>query len=449
MQTERIELLRAPVVPTNWRLMLHVAAAIIVFIFVVLGGWSAVARLDSAVVAAGVVALESNRKTIQHLEGGIVREILIRDGDVVYQGDTLLRLDPTRNEAVDVGFRQQLAIANALQARLVAQRDFADRVDFPPDVLALKNDPLIANAIHDNQAQFDNRLQGLLHGKEVLEAQIAQARDDIRQAKLDQQTAQQQVDSIGIELPNLRALLAKGLTALPRVTTLERQLIQMKGQFESARISETKAIEKVAEMQARVDQLKQDYRQEAANALPDVRKTISDAKQQLIVASDALRRIEIKAPVTGTVQQLKIFTIGGVIRPGDPILDIVPASDTLVVRARVMPVDVDRILPGENVEIRVPQFIKFELQPLMGTVRSISHDSIVDAPTAASAQPLPAQPYFAVEVAVDRASIPPAIRDRLTAGMMVDTIIRTHERTVLSYLVAPLRDRLAKSLRER
>lgn len=446
METERIEALRAPTAPTNWRSMLHVAAGIIVFTFVVLGGWSAFARLDSAVVAEGAVALESNRKTIQHLEGGIVREILARDGDMVQQGDTLLRLDPTRNEAADVGFRQQLAIANALQARLVAQRDFADHVDFPPDVLALKSDPLIANAIHDNQAQFDNRLQGLLHGKEVLEQQIAQARDDIRQAKLDQQTAQQQVDSIGVELPNLQTLLAKGLIALPRVTTLERQLIQVKGQLESARISETKATEKVAEMRARADQLKQDYRQEAANALPDVRKTISDARQQLTVASDALQRIDIKAPVTGTVQQLKIFTIGGVIRPGDPILDIVPASDTLVVRARVMPIDVDRILPGESVEIRVPQFIKFELQPLMGKVRSISRDSLVDASAPPAA---PAQPYFAVEVAVDRSSIPQEMRDRLTAGMVVDTIIRTHERTVLSYLVAPLRNRLAKSMRER
>ena len=174
-------------------------------------------------------------------------------------------------------------------------------------------------------------------------------------------------------------------------------------------------------MQARIDQLKQDYRQEAANALPDVRKVISDAKQQLMIAGDALQRIEIKAPVTGTVQQLKIFTIGGVIKPGDPILDIVPLSDTLVVRAKVLPIDVDRILTGEAVEIRIPQFMQFELRPIEGVVRSISRDSIVDAATSAG----PSQPYFAVEVAVDRAAIPEEIRDRMVAGMTVDTIIRT------------------------
>lgn len=445
VDAERIELLPAPIAPTDWRAMVWFAAGAIVFTFVVLGGWSAVARLDSAVVADGTVEVESNRKTIQHLEGGIVREILVRDGDLVHQGDTLMRLDPTRDAATDKGFRQQLAIASALQARLLAQRDLVDTIKFPPEVTDHRDDPLIANAIRDNQSQFDNRRESLQRGSEVIDQQIAQARDEIRQGLLDEKTARQQIDSINVELPNLRMLLERGMVALPRVTTLERQLIQFQSQYEGAEISMTKAKEKVAELQARMEQLKQDYRQEAANALPDVRKTISDARQQLIIANDALQRVEIKAPVTGTVQQLKMFTIGGVIKPGDPILDIVPTSDTLVVRAKVMPVDVDRILTGESVEVRVPQFMKFELKPLMGTVRSISRDSIVDAPGSNGPPPT----YFAVEVAIDRASIPEALRDRVMAGMTVDTIIRTQERTVLSYLIAPLRNRLAKSMRER
>jgi HlyD family type I secretion membrane fusion protein len=445
MEAERIELMPAPIASTDWRRMLHVAAGVIVFTFVFLGGWSAVAHIDSAVIADGAIAVESNRKTVQHLEGGIVREIVVRDGDVVQQGDTLLRLDPTRDAATDKGFRQQLAIASAQQARLMAQRDMTDKIAFPPEVTEFKDDPLIVNAIHDNQSQFDHRRESLLRGSEVIGQQLAQAKDEIRQADLDEKTAQQQIDSIGIELPNLKMLLEKGLVALPRVTTLERQLIQVQGQFEGAQINKTKAKEKVAEFQARIDQLKQDYRQEAANALPDVRKTISDARQQLIIANDALQRIEIKAPVTGTVQQLKMFTVGGVIKPGDPILDIVPLSDTLVVRAKILPIDVDRILTGEIVEIRVPQFMKFELKPIMGSVRSISRDSITDAPTSGGAP----QPYYAVEVAVDRNKIPPDVRDRMIAGMTVDAIVRTQSRTVLSYLVAPLTSRLSKSLRER
>jgi HlyD family type I secretion membrane fusion protein len=445
MEAERIELLPAPAASTDCRAMLAAATGLIVFTFVVLGGWSAVAHIDSAVVADGTVAVESNRKTVQHLEGGIVREILVRDGDLVHQGDSLVLLDPTRNEATDKGFRQQLAIARALEARLLAQRDLTEEVAFPPEVTALKDDPLIANAIHDNQSQFDNRRQSLLRGSEVIEKQIAQAQDEIRQAAVDKQTAEQQIDSINQELPNLKGLLEKGLVALPRVTTLERQLIQTRGQLDTARINATKATEKVGEMQARLDQLKQDYRQEGANALPDVRKVISDARQQSIIAGDVLQRIDIKAPVTGTVQQLKFFTVGGVIKPGDPILDIVPLSDKLVVRAKVQPIDVDRIVAGETVEVRIPQFMKYQLQPIEGVVRGISRDSMLDPVTSAG----PSQPYFAVEVSVDRAAIPDDIRDRMVAGMTVDTIIRTRERTVLSYLVAPLTNRLAKSMHER
>jgi len=446
MMTDRLELMPAPLAPTDWWTMLRAGIGIVAFTFVVLGGWSVMARIDSAVVAEGAIALESNRKTIQHLEGGIVRDILVRDGAVVQQGDTLVRLDPTRNEATDRTYRQQLAIASTAEARLTAQRDMADAIRFPPEVLALREDPMIATAIRDNQAQFDNRRQGLLRSIEVVEKQIAQARDEIRQAAVDERTAQQQIESLDLELPNLRGLLEKGLVALPRVTTLERQLIATRGQFEGARISGGKAREKVGEMQARIDQLKQDYRQEAANALPDVGKLISDARQQLVIASDALRRIEIKAPVSGTVQQLKVFTVGGIIKPGEPILDIVPLTDTLVVRAKIMPIDIDRIETGEPVEVRVPQFSKFELEPIIGRLRSVSRDSMQDTAVATGGAP---QSYYAVEVAVDRADIPEGLRDRMIAGMTVDTIIRTQERTVFSYLMAPLRNRLAKSMRER
>jgi HlyD family type I secretion membrane fusion protein len=445
MDSDAVELLPAPPASTDWRALTRIGIAMVVFTFGVLGGWSAVARLDSAVVADGTVAVESYRKTVQHLEGGIVREILVRDGDLVHEGDVLVRLDPTQREATERGYRQQLAIARALEARLNAQRDMSDSIDFPDEVTSLRDDPLIANAIRDNQGQFDTRRLGLKKAIEVFERQIAQTNDDIHQAAVDEKSAQDQVDSIGLELPNLKGLLDRGLVALPRVTTLERQLIQTQGQLETAKINATRARAKIGEMQARIDSLKQDYRQEGANGLADVRKVISDARQQLVIASDAMQRVDIRAPVTGTVQQLKFYTVGGVVKPGDPILDIVPLSDTLVVRAKVQPVDVDRILTGEQVEIRVPQFMKFELEPIMGTVRSISRDSMLDA----AATGAPALPYFAVEVAVARASIAEGLRDRILAGMTVDTIIHTEDRTALSYLMAPLRNRLSKAMRER
>lgn len=445
-ETEKVELLPVPAASTDWRRMVRVGFCVIAITFAGLGGWSAFAHLDSAVVADGTVAVETSRKTIQHLEGGIISEILTRDGNLVHEGDVLLRLDPTRSGATDRTYREELAIALAMEARLFAQRNMLDKVQFPEEVRSQKDDSLVAGAMRDNESQFQNRRDSLLRLIDVLEKQIAQAEREVEQAIVDEKTAQDQLNSINMELPNLRALLAKGLVAIPRVTTLERQQIQTRGQFDSAKINIVKGGDKIAELRARVDQARQDYRQEAANAIPDVRKTISDARQQLVIASDALQRVEIKAPVTGTVQQMRIFTIGGVVKPGDPILDVVPLSDTLVVRAKVMPVDIDRIVPGMKVDIRIPQFMKFVIKPIEGVVRSVSQDSMIDPTPGPSG---PSLPYFAVEVTVDRASIPEEERGRITAGMVVDTIIRTQERTVLSYLTAPLRNRLAKSMRER
>jgi HlyD family type I secretion membrane fusion protein len=447
MGAERIESLPVPAASTDWRAMVSIGFCVIAVTFVGLGGWSAFAYLDSAVVADGTVEVETSRKTLQHLEGGIISEILIRDGDIVHEGDVLLRLDPTRSEATDRTFRQDLAIALAVEARLTAQREMRDKVSFPEEVLSQKDNPLVAVAMRDNESQFENRRESMLRIIDILKKQIAQADHDVEQAIVDQKTAQAQIDSINIELPKLRVLLKKGLVPVPRVTTLERQLIQTKGQLDSAKINAVKGDDHIAELHARVDEAHQDYRQEAATAIPDVRKTISDAREQLVIASDALKRVEIKAPVTGTVQQMRIFTIGGVIKPGDAILDIVPLSDSLVVRAKVMPIDIDRIEPGMRVDIRVPQFMKFMIKPIEGIVRSVSHDSMIDPTPSPSGQST--LPFFAVEVTVDRASIPEVVGGRLMAGMVVDAIIHTQERTVLSYLTAPLRNRLAKSMRER
>jgi HlyD family type I secretion membrane fusion protein len=442
----RVELLAAPATSTDWRGLVQLGCGVIALTFIGLGGWSAVAPMDSAVVAESVVALESNRKTIQHLEGGIISEILVRDGSFVREGEVLVRLDPTRSEAAGKTYREELAIALAMEARLLAQREMLQEIKFPDEVLSQMDNPVVYGAMRDNVGQFENRRASLARGIDVLEKQIAQAENEVEQAVVDGRTARTQLQSIDVELPNLKMLLAKGLVAVPRVTMLERQRMQIQGQFDTAGINVVKDKAKIAELRARIDEARQDYRQEAANAIPEVRKTISDARQQSVIADDARRRVEIKSPVTGTVQQMRAFTVGGVIRPGDPILDLVPQSDTLVVRAKVTPVDIDRISPGMKVDIRVPQFMKFMIKPIDGAVRSVSQDTIVDSTSTASGQ---AVPYFAVEVTVDRASIPPDLRDRITAGMVVDTIIHTQRRTVLSFLAAPLVNRLAKSMHER
>ncbi len=399
------------------------------------------ARIDSAVIAPGAISLEANRKTVQHLEGGIVSEILVRDGDLVKQGDVILRLDPTRSAASEELYRKQQAIALALESRLQAQLNLRESLVYPEAVNAFANDPMVRSAQLDNQRQFESRRNTYLSATSVLESQIEQARKDMNQAQSDKRTAGQQLTSIAKELPPLRKLLEQGLVPLPRVLTLERQEQQLQGQSSKADIDYARAKERVAEIETKQKQLRQEYSQEAASLIPDVRKTLSDVGQQLILARDTLKRIDIVAPVSGQVQQLRIFTIGGVVKPGDPVVDVVPASAKLVVRARVSPVDIDRLRPGLPVEVRLPQFQRFQSETMHGEVRSISRDTLPDETNR--------QPYYAMEVEADRASLPPDINEKLVAGMTTEVIVPTGERTVLQFLFSPMFNRLAVALRER
>ncbi len=440
-RSDDVVIATAPVPSADYRTTVRRGYGVIFGTLAVLTVCAAFARIDSAVVAPGAISIEANRKTVQHLEGGIVSEILVRDGDLVKQGDVILRLDPTRSAASEELYRKQQAIALALESRLQAQMNLRESLVYPPEVNALADDPMVRSAKLDNQRQFDSRRSTYLSATSVIESQIEQARKDMKQAQSDKQTAEQQLASIAKELPPLRRLLAQGLVPLPRVLTLERQEQQLQGASAKADIDLSRSRERVGEIETKQKQLRQEYSQEAASAIPDVRKTLSDVSQQLILARDTLKRIDIIAPVSGQVQQLRIFTIGGVVKPGDPVVDVVPASAKLVVRARVSPVDIDRLRPGLPVEVRMPQFQRFQSEIMRGEVRSISRDTLLDE--------VNRQPYYAMEIEADRASLPTEISEKLVAGMTTEVIVPTGERTVLQFLFSPMFNRLAAALRER
>jgi HlyD family type I secretion membrane fusion protein len=407
----------------------------------ILVGWSAVARIDSAVVAPGAISVENNRKTVQHLEGGIVSEILVRDGDQVKQGAVIMRLDQTRSAASEELYRKQQAIALALEARLQAQLNLKESLVYPPAVNALAGDPMVQSALQDNRRQFEGRRSTFLSAYAVLESQIEQGKKDLSQARSDKRTAESQLASIDKELPPLKELYKKGLVPLPRVENLVRQEQQLKGVSAKADIDLARSSDRLIEIETKQKQLRQEYAQEAATAMPDVRKTLSDLEQQLVLARDTLKRVDILSPVSGTIHQLRMFTIGGVVKAGDPVVDVVPESVKLVVRARVSPIDIDRLHPGLPVEVRLPQFQRFQSEVINGSVRTISQDTVPDEANR--------QPYYAMEVEVDRATVPAEIKDKLVAGMTVEVVVPTGERTVLQFFVSPMLNRLATSMRER
>jgi HlyD family type I secretion membrane fusion protein len=403
--------------------------------------WAMLARLDGAALAPGVVAVESNRKTVAHLEGGIVREILVRDGDVVKEGQILVRLDPTRMDAIGDLYRNQLTILLAQEARLQAERDFKPAMVLPDLVKANMASPAVARAVADQQQQFTVGRDTLQRNVELINSQIIQARQDLEQTGIDARTADETLKTVTKELAMLRPLFQRNLVPTTRVAPLEREELRLKGVISGSAVQLVKLKERISELEIRRDQVQQEYQQLASNQLLELRKAINDATQQGIVADDALRRAEVRAPNNGTIQQLRIFTAGGVIRAGEPILDLVPLSDSLVIRARISPLDIDRVSGGMTAELRFPAFRNQGVKIIRGTVRSISSDRLLDEQKG--------DPYFAAEVVVDRTDLPEVIAEKLTAGMPADVIIPTGERTVMAYLVSPLLERFQTSMRER
>ncbi|WP_046865604.1 HlyD family type I secretion periplasmic adaptor subunit [Microvirga massiliensis] len=432
---------KAPEPSTDWRTTLRLGYLTLIVAFGGFLAWSMTARLDGAAVAAGVVAVESNRKTVQHLEGGIVREILVREGDRVQKGQVLLRLDPTRVEAVGDLQRNQLAILLAQEARLLAEREWAETVTFPAEAIERSTAPIVARAISDQRQQFEVRRGTLKRTLEVADAQIAQAQREIEQARNEGQTARDTLKNISRELDSLMPLYEKKLVPMTRITTLQREKLRLEGQISNSEISITKLTERVQELTLRREQARQDYRQEASASLAELQKSLNEIRQNVIVAEDTQRRSEVLSPTEGVVQQMRIFTVGGVVGAGDPILDVAPTSEDLVVRAKVSPLDIDRVYPGMKAEIRFPSLRSFGAKITMGKLRSVSRDRLLDEVTR--------DPYFAAEVEVHRDSVPPEFAEKLSAGMPANVVIPTGERTALNYLLTPVFERYHSAMRER
>jgi HlyD family type I secretion membrane fusion protein len=431
----------APALSPDWRPVVRLGFGVIAGMLGTFLIWALVARLDGAALAGGVVSVETNRKTIQHLEGGIVREILVRDGDLVQEGQVLVRLDRTRAESIDDLYRNQLAIQLAQESRLIAEREGADTIGFPPEVTALGHVPVVARAIADQKKQFDGRRDTLMRTIEVANAQIAQAVKEGEQNDIENKTARATLQNVSRELELVQGLFEKNLVALTRVTSLEREKLRLEGVIANTEAGAIKVKEKVQELTLRRDQASQDYRQEAATHLGELQKSIAELRQQVIIAADTRQRIDVRAPITGVVQQLRVFTIGGVVKPGDPLLDLVPVSDSLIIKARISPLDADRVSADMDAEIRFPSFRYMGLQTIRGKVRAISRDRLLDETTR--------EPYFDAQITVERKDLPVAIVDRLSAGMPAEVVIPTGERTVFDYLVTPIVERFQTSMRER
>jgi HlyD family type I secretion membrane fusion protein len=424
----------------DWKRPARLGYLVIFLAFGVVGGWSAFARLDSAIVAPGVVTVESNRKTIQHFEGGIVREILVREGQHVEEDEVLFRLDGTQSQANADVARNQLAANMAQEARLIAERDGAEDITFPIELMNNIDQRVVKEALADQRKQFTERRASLNGQIAILQSRVKQYNTEIEGLGDEKAATIRQLNSIGDELVDLRYLREQRLVVKSRVMALEREQSRLEGIVGRSIADASKAQNGIGEADLQIDQLKKKFSEEVNAAVVEVRQKISDLREKVTVSKDILRRIEIRAPRSGGIQNVRVATIGGIIRAGEALLELIPDGDGLVINVQVSPMDIDTLQPDMPAEVRFSSFHAQNLPVVMGQVASVSRDRLTDEQSK--------QPYFLARVVVADEKIPSAIRGRIKAGMPADVIIPTGEQTVMGYLIRPLRNRASKALRE-
>lgn len=409
---------------------------------VVLAGfclWSGLAPLGSAAIAPARVSVESESKPVQHLEGGIVREILVKEAQAVEEGEVLFRLEPVQAQANADLLRKQLDAALAQDARLVSERDGAQDVTFPDALLARRHVPETAAAITDQRLQFVERMNAMRSEVGIYNAKLQQTGREIAGRKARLSADESQLASYLSEITALMPLYKKQLVTAPRMRGLERERDRLNGEIGMTRSDIERLEQAMQETRLQLEQTRQRQRETVLQQLADVRVRISDLKEKLAIATDVLSRVDVRAPRKGIVQAIKVYAVGAVVKPGESIAEVVPVGDSLILAARVSPLNIQDVGAGQSAEVRFASFGK-NAPPVFGRVETVSADTLLDEATR--------QPYYLARVRIAPGAIARDLAARLTPGMPADVLIATGERTMLQYLLAPLADRLAKSMRE-
>lgn len=423
------------------RPMIVLGMAIMFGLFGVLGLWSALVPLASGAVASGRIVVDSNRKEIQHLEGGIVKEILVREGQTVKSGDVLVRLDNTNAQARSDLLRGQYIAAKATEARLLAERDSKPSITFAPELLELEpTDPITRENLDSQRRLFTTRREALDGQVSVMNQKVAQSNDEIRGLREQASASGRQISLLNEEITVVRGLLAKGNALKPRLLALERQSADLMGERGQAQALISRASQTINESKINILNLKNDFLNGVVAELKDTQVQIATLAEQLRASTDVARRVDIVAPLDGRVTALKANTVGGVVKPGDTLMTLIPLDDKLVVEARVTPQDIDVVHEGLKAQVRLSAFATRYLPPVEGTVVSVSPDRFEDSRTG--------EGYFVARIEIPQEALQELGDLKLSPGMPAETLIVTGRRTMLSYLVRPIRDSFGRAFRE-
>lgn len=415
--------------------------ATLVLTFGVFGVWAATAPLASGVAAGGTISVESSRKIVQHLEGGIVSEILGREGEIVEAGAVVLKLDPTQAQGNVAYLSTRLSMLQAQEARLVAENTNATDIVMPPGLID-HADTSVQTVVALQQTLFKDRKASKDGQVAIFTSRISQLNEAINGLTLQREAVDGQMASLGEEIDRLTTGQASGVIATNQLSSMNRQRFELQGELGAITSEVAKLQQTISETELQIIQVTQEFVERAGSELRDVREQLNETTERLHVASDVLERTVVRAPVRGMLQNIRVHTIGGVIRPAEPVMDIIPLDEDLIIAAQIRPIDIDSVSIGQEAEIRFPAFSSKTTPAIFGTIATVSQDVIQpENPNMA--------PYYSARIQVTDSQVPQDIRERLLPGMPVDVIVSTGERTMAEYFIRPMTDMFSKGMLER
>lgn len=428
---------------SNDRAIIKFGIFVIVLVFIIFGSWMALAPLAGAVVSVGNVSADMNKKTIQHLEGGIVEELLVKDGDCVKEGQTLLKFQNTNASAQLDIFKKQYLENLMVESRIESQIVGIDHIKFSDELKQLETWSNFAEVYTTHKQVFELKQKMLKNDEEITEQRIAQLKKYIEGVSSVIQSRTTRLKSIQEEIGEWKALFAEQLVDKLKMRELMRDQATLEGDIANAKADIAKSEEQISELRSQLLARKKDFQDKAYTDLVTAKNEIAGLKSKIVAAEDTTQRLVVNAPIAGCVVGMEIHTVGGVVQPGKPILDIVPENSQLIVVTRLQTKDIDRVHNGLLADIRFSAFDTRHTQVIEGTVVNVSADSFMDQKTGV--------PYYEAKVALTPKGFSQVkeYNFNLMAGMPAEVMIKTDERTLLNYLVKPFLDMFSRSFNER
>ncbi|MGZ8309599.1 MAG: HlyD family type I secretion periplasmic adaptor subunit [Rhodoplanes sp.] len=420
--------------------------AIVVLLVGGVGGWATTTELAGAVIAPGTIVVESSVKKVQHPTGGVVGEILVKEGGEVDAGQVVLRLDDTVTKATLGVVRSQLDEVTAREARLLAERDNAAAIAIPVQLMAARADASATTAVAGEEKLFESRRTARTGQRAQLRERITQINEEIRGLSAQLEAKGSELELIAKELVGVADLYRKNLVSISRFTQLQRDQTRLQGERGQLIAESARARGKISETELQIIQLDQDFRTEVLKDLRETQGKIAELKERVTAAEDQLKRVDLRAPQAGTVHQLAVHTVGGVIGNGEIIMQIVPRADELVVEAKVAPSDIDQVAAGAKAIVRIMAGNQRTTPEINGVLNRVSADLTRDPQQNAMQPP---QAYYTVRITLPPEEVVRLQTIRLVPGMPVEVFIQTYERTPLQYLLKPLQEQIARTFRER